>query len=171
MTAWDASTLAPEHRSTLTLHGAAAVLAGMLGGMAFLFNILRFIEIFPFVPRIHKRLPGTEAAWRAAHTGPIMNGMLALAIGAAGPRIRLGPTAQRRLVTTLLVTVWGNTLGYNAAAVGGERGLQVRGGRLNKVAYFSFLSAALSVFVAMSLVLKGVANGRKQAEDDEPLTD
>ena len=162
MTEAQATPLAPRYRSLLALHGASAVLVGLLGGMAFVFNILRFIEIFPFVPRIEKRVPGTEAAWRAAHTGPIMNGMLAMGVGASGSMIELSPRAQRGLVASLIVTLWGNVVGYNAAAVGGERGLTPRGGRLNNVAYFSFLVAAGSVLIAVPLVIVGVLRHRRR---------
>jgi hypothetical protein len=94
MTEAQATPLAPRYRSLLALHGASAVLAGLLGGVGFVFNILRFIEVFPFVPRIEKRVPGTEAAWRAAHTGPIMNGMLAMGVGV--PRWPAPPRELRR---------------------------------------------------------------------------
>lgn len=164
MTDAEPTALTPQHRSLLALHGAAGVLAGLLGGMAFVFNILRFIEIFPFVPRIQKQVPGTEAAWRAAHTGPIMNGMLAMGVAASGSMIELTPRAQRGLVSALIVTLWGNVVGYNAAAIGGERGLAPHGGRLNNLAYFSFLGAALSALVALPLVIVGVRRHRR----DEP---
>ena len=163
MTDAEAGPLAPHHRSLLILHGVSAVLVGVLGGIGSVFNILRFIEIFPFVPRIDKRVPGTEAAWRAAHTGPIMNGMLAMGVSAAGPMIELSPRAQRGLVASLIATLWGNVVGYNAAAVGGERGLTPRGGRLNNVAYFSFLIAAIGVLVALPLTIAGVRRHRRDA--------
>lgn len=163
MTDAEAGPLAPAHRSLLVLHGLSAVLAGVLGGVGFVFNILRYVEIFPFVPRIDKRVPGREAAWRAAHTGPIANGLLAIGVGAAGSMIKLGPRAQRGLVASLIVTLWGNVVGYNAAAVGGERGLTPRGGRLNNVAYFSFLIAAIGVLVALPLTIAGVRRHRRDA--------
>jgi styrene-oxide isomerase len=137
------------------------VLVGLLGGMAFLFNILRFIEIFPLVPRIQKQVPGTEAAWRAAHTGPIMNGMLAIGVGTSGSMIELTPRAQRGLVAAMIVTLWGNVVGYNAAAIGGQRGLTPRGDRLNNVAYFSFLAAAISALVAVPLMIIGLRRHRR----------
>ena len=153
--------LAPQHRSLLALHGAAGVLVGLLGGLGFLFNILRFIEIFPFVPRIQKQVPGTEAAWRAAHTGPIMNGVLAIGVGASGSMIELSPRVQRRLVAAVILMVWGNVVGYNAAAMGGERGLTPRGGPLNNVAYFSFLTAGISALVAVPLMIIGLRRHRR----------
>ena len=76
MTDADARPLESRYRAQLTQHGLLASLTGMLGGMGFLFNILQFIEILPLIPKIDKKVPGTEPAWRAAHTGPIMNGML-----------------------------------------------------------------------------------------------
>jgi styrene-oxide isomerase len=161
MTDAEPTPLAARHRSLLALHGAAGVLVGLLGGLAFLFNILRFIEIFPFGPRIQKQVPGTEAAWRAAHTGPIMNGMLAIGVSASGSMIELTPRAQRGLVAAMIVTLWGNVVGYNAAAIGGQRGLTPGGDRLNNVAYFSFLAAAISALVAVPLMIIGLRRHRR----------
>lgn len=157
----DASPLAPRHRSTLALHGVSATLVGMLGGLGFLFNILKYVEIVPFVPRIDVKVPGSEPAWRAAHTGPIMNGMLAMGVAATGSMVELSPQAQRGLVATMLITIWANTVGYNAAAVAGERGLTPRGNALNNVAYVSFLSAALSILVSLPLTILGVRRHRR----------
>ena len=82
-------------------------------------------------------------------------------VASVGPMVELGPKAQRGLVVTMLVTVWANTVGYNAAAVGGERGLTHRGGPLNNVAYVSFLSAAGSVLVSLALTLVGLNRHRR----------
>lgn len=161
----------PRLRSLLALNGTFGVLAGLVGGIAFTFNILRFIEIFPLVPRRNVRIPGTEAAWRAVHTGSIMNGLLTMAVAAIGSLIRLGPRGQRGLVASLLVTLWGNVIGYNAAALGGERGLRFAGGRLNRVAYLSFLSAVIAVFVAIPLVITGLVRGRRDGRTPVAPTD
>ena len=64
MTSNDPTPLAPRYRSLLALHGVWATVVGMLGGLGFLFNILRYIEVVPFVPRIDKQVPGSEPAWR-----------------------------------------------------------------------------------------------------------
>jgi hypothetical protein len=81
--------------------------------------------------------------------------------------IKLSPQAQRGLVVTMLVTVWCNTIGYNAAAVGGERGLTPRGGPLNNIAYVNFLAAAGSVLVSIPLVIIGV---RRHHQEDAAAT-
>jgi hypothetical protein len=138
--------------------------------MAFGFNILKAVEIFPFVPRRNVRVPGTEAAWRAVHTGSIMNGLLAISTAAIGPMIRLGPRAQRGLVASLVVTVWGNVIGYNAAALSGDRGLRFAGRRLNRVAYCSFLSAAVAVFLAIPLVIVGLLRHRREQTNTAGLS-
>lgn len=159
----DPSPLARRHRSTLALHGFWTTLVGMLGGLGFLFNILKYVEVFPFVPRIDVEVPGSEPAWRAAHTGPILNGMLAMGVAATGSMVELSPRAQRGLVATMLITIWANTVGYNAAAVAGERGLSHRGNTLNQVAYVSFLSAAISVMVALPMTILGLGRHRRGA--------
>lgn len=161
MTTAASTGLAPKVRSTLALHGALGILAGLLGGVVYLFNILGFVEIFPLVPRLDVKMPGSEAAWRGVHTGTIMNGLLAIAVAAIGPLIHLGARAQRILLVTIVITVWGNTIGYFTAAVGGERGLAVGGGLGNMVAYIGFLLAALAILIAIPIVVAGVLRGRR----------
>lgn len=148
--------LAPEVRTKLTMHGLGGVLAGTVGGLSFLFNILKFIEIFPFVPRINYEIKGSETSWRATHTGPIMNGLMLMAIASAGDRIDLKPGEQQALTLALVVTMWGNTVGYNTAALGGQRGLAPHGHAMNNFTFFSFLTAALAVLFAVPLALLGI---------------
>lgn len=76
--------LTPRVRSLLALNGLLGILAGLLGGMVFVFSILGFLELFPVLPRIDTTVPGSETAWRAVHTGSILNGVMLIAIVAAG---------------------------------------------------------------------------------------
>jgi hypothetical protein len=146
----------PRTRAILALNGMLGILAGLLGGFAFTFSILGFIEIFPFLPRIDTTVPGTEAAWRAVHSGSIMNGLLLIALAAVGQLIRLGTRGQRVLLWTAVITVWGNIVGYYTAAIGGDRGLQFGIDWENTLAYFSFAAAAIAVLIAVGLAITGI---------------
>lgn len=161
MTAAAPGALAPKVRSLLALNGALVILAGLLGGLAYLFQILGYVEIFPVLPRIDATVPGTEAAWKNVHSGTIMNGLLAIGIAGIGSLIHLGARGQQILLGAVSTTIWGNTLGYLVAAPGGERGLNFGGGAGNIIAYFSFLTAALAVLIAVPMVVAGVLKGRK----------
>lgn len=57
-----------------------------------------------------------------------MNGLLDIAVAAIGSLIHLGDRAQRVLLISVVVTVWGNVIGYFAAAVSGERRLHFGAG-------------------------------------------
>lgn len=161
MTTAEPGPLAPGVRSTLALNGTLVILTGLLGGLVYVFHILGYIEIFPVVPRIDATMPGTERAWSNVHTGTIMNGLLAIGIAGIGSFVHLGARGQQVLVGAVATTVWGNTAGYFVAAVGGERGLYFGGGAGNIITYFSFLTAAVAVLIAVPLVLAGLLRWRR----------
>lgn len=161
--------LTPRVRSLLALNGLLGILAGLLGGMVFVFSILGFLELFPVLPRIDTTVPGSEAAWRAVHTGSILNGVMLIAIAAIGGLVRLGPRGQRVLVWSAGITVWGNVIGYFTAAIGEGRGLQFGIGFANTLAYFAFLIAAVAVFGAVGLAITGIVRELRAQRGSQPI--
>jgi len=63
---------------TMVGHGCIGIFLGLLMGYGLIFSVLERIEIWPFLS-IDGQIPGSIGAWRAAHTGPIMNGLLCIA--------------------------------------------------------------------------------------------
>lgn len=147
-------------RASLAWHGLAVMLAGLLGGALHAVVVIGHLELWPLLGRVDWTPSGDAAAWSRTHTGPLMNGLLALGVAGVGRLIALDATPARVLHGCLLVTLWGNTVGYFLAALGGGRGLQFGGSTANTVTYFIFATAALAVLVALALALLGLRRHR-----------
>lgn len=157
-----AKEISQQWRSLIALHGLLLFIVGLLAGVFFTFSILGFIEIWPVLPRIDSAVPGDERAWMRAHTGTLMNGMALLVFAGIGGLIKLGEKGQQWLAISLLVTGWGNTLGYHTAAIFGDRGLSFGGSLANSVTYLAFLTAVIAVVIVVALSVRGVLNTRRE---------
>jgi len=129
-------------RSSLVGHGLAVILLGLLIG-------------FPYALVISGTLVGSERAWRMAHLEGVLNGLLLVAIGAAGGSIALDARRAKWVQWALIVTAYGNVFGAAFGAMTGERGLAFAGPAANLVVYFSFLVAVVAVLFAVALAMAG----------------
>lgn len=152
--------LSDATRTSLAWHGLAVMLVGLLGGALHAVAVIGHLELWPLLGRVEWTPAGDAAAWSRTHTGPLVNGLLALGVAGVGRLIALDGVPARVLHGCLLVTLWGNTVGYFLAALGGGRGLQFGGSPANNVTYLIFATAALAVFVALALALLGLRRHR-----------
>ena len=129
-------------RATLIGHGLAVILLGLLLG-------------FPYALVIQGSLAGSERAWRMAHLEGVLNGLLLIAVGAAGKSIALGPRAAAWLRRALIVTAYGNLAGAALGAASGERGLAPAGPAANLVVYLLFLAAVVAVLGGLGIAAIG----------------
>ena len=69
-------------------------------------------------------------------------------------------SAKRIISWLLIITAWGNTIGYNVAAFSGSRGLTYLDtahgfGLVNKFIFFSFMVAVITILVALIFIIIG----------------
>jgi len=129
-------------RSTLVGHGLAVILLGLLLG-------------FPYALVIQGSLAGSERAWRMAHLEGVLNGLMLVAVGAAGDSIALSARAALWLRRALIVTAYGNLLGAALGAASGERGLAPAGPAENLAVYLLFMAAVVAVLGGLLLAALG----------------
>lgn len=129
-------------RSRMIFHGALVILLGLLAG-------------FPFALVLTGDLAGSGRAWKMAHLEGVLNGLLVIAVAAAGGRIRLAPRQQALMATSFIITAWGNLVASVIAALFGVRGLAPRGPAANLVVYAIFMVAVVVVLVGLGLLAKG----------------
>ena len=134
--------LAPRLQSSLVGHGLAVVVLGLLVG-------------FPYASVISGGMAGSERAWRMAHLEGVLNGLLLVAIGAAGDSIALAPGRAKWLHRALVITAYGNVAGAVLGAATGERGLSPAGPLANFLVFALFSAAIVAVFVALGLAAAG----------------
>lgn len=148
-------------RVSLAWHGLLVMLVGLLGGGLHAAAVIGHLELWPLVGRIEWLPPGNAEAWSRTHTGPLMNGLLALGLAGVGRYIALSARQERVLHACLLLTLWGNTAGYFIAALSGGRGLQFGASAANSATYLIFATAALAVLIALLLALLGLHRHRQ----------
>jgi hypothetical protein len=142
--------LSSRLRGWLVGHGLAVVALGLLIG-------------FPYAMVISGGLAGSERAWRMAHLEGVLNGLLLVAIGAAGDSIALSPRRAKWLAWALVATAYGNVAGAALGAATGERGLAPAGPLANFLVFALFTVAIVAVFVGLGLAAAGafrVARGK-----------
>jgi len=144
-----------RQEAILVSHGALVFLLGMAAGFPFAFEILQRIDVWPIPGSIAVDMPGDVRGWRMAHLEGALNGTLLIAIGAFGRRLTLSAGQARWLVTSLLVTAWGNILASWIAPLTETRGLAFSGLNWNGVVYLLFIAAVVGVIAAMVLVFIG----------------
>jgi hypothetical protein len=134
--------LEPRLRKSLVGHGVVVILLGLLIG-------------FPYALVVTGSLPGAERAWRMAHLEGVLNGLMLVAIGAAGDAIALSARQARWLERSLIAAAYGNVAGATLGAVAGERGLAPEGPLANFAVYALFMVAVVAVLVGLALAAIG----------------
>jgi hypothetical protein len=151
----DLQQLSPAAQAQMFRHAAVLFGLGLVFGLIFTFEVIGHVAIWPLVPEWAFDVPGEEAAWRRTHLGALMNALAVMGFAAAGPVLQLGARARRWYVVMVLVTAWGNTLGFLTGALFGVRGLAFGGDWANSLNYLFFLVAALTAFVQCGLLWRG----------------
>lgn len=152
-----------ERRQALMIaHGTLVLLVGFLVGYGFLFNLIGEVTLWPIPGSLHVQLPGSAERWRAAHTGNILNGLMAIAIGLCLPRLRLSAGVERFVTWGIIAGIWGNVGFYLLSALGAAgRGLTFGpnkfggGDALSILAFLVGYPGAFVVPVAALLVARG----------------
>lgn len=163
-----------RQRALMIGHGALMIFAGLLAGFAFLFDLIGEMTLWPIPGSITVDLPGDTRAWRAAHTGNIMNGLMIIGVGLALPLLRLSARARPFVVWGLVLTVWGNFGFYLLSALGASgRGLSFgpnRFGGGDALSVLAFLVGYPGAFVApivLLLVARGAFREARAARAEE----
>jgi hypothetical protein len=126
----------------LVAHGVIVIVLGLLAG-------------FPFAFVITGGLQGDLRAWRMAHMEGVLNGLMMIALGAAGGLVALGPAEGRWLWAGLLVAGYGNIIASVIGATYGVRGLAFEPPVSNIVVFLLFTAAIVGVFVSLWLACAG----------------
>lgn len=160
------TSMTPKQRSGLVFHGLIVIFLGFIGGMGWVIVLGDYLQLWP-LPPIELSLPDQKELWRNAHTGPITNGILALALAAVSPFIHLNKKMNTALYSAIIIMIWFNTMGYSVAPYTTNRGLNSSGGIINALCYFPFYIAALSALFAVGVGIFGSYTALKNSPPNE----
>ena len=156
----------------LILHAIIGMTVGLTAGVFYIFALTNGFFILGSIG-IGFDLPGRVEAWRAAHLGGILNGMLALGFAFVLSRLELTPAARSRVGKCLLVTVYGNLAFYLFALGAPNRGLSLgdnlhgEGNLMGILSYVGGVAAMIAIYIAVYTV--GMAAYRKLSGASAPV--
>lgn len=152
--------LPSSSRARIVQHAAILFLLGLVAGLIFTFEAIGHVAAWPLLPVIDFDFPGTADTWRRSHLGLLMNAIAMLAFAAAAGQIRIGERGAQWFTISVLVTGWGNSLGFLTGTLFGVRGLEFGGALANSANYLFFLVAAVTGFIQAGIAIRGAANAR-----------
>lgn len=144
--------MARSLRAWLVAHGLVVVMLGLAAG-------------FPYAMVVTGSLAGEERAWRMAHLEGLLNGLLMVAVAAAGGSLRLSAGAQRWLLRSLALAGYGNVVAATLGAGFGVRGLELAGPASNAVVFLLFMAAIVGVVSGVAIALVGALRSARAGGD------
>ena len=146
-----------EYQYLGILHGALTIFLGLLGGIGLTFAVIGEVSIWPFFSS-QSTMPGEISLWRAAHTGPIMNGVLCIAFSLCFTLIASKVKYARNVVYAMIFTCWANNMFYFFRIFSVNRGLSMEtekygsGGFLDFISYIPpLLAIPVTIYATMLL--------------------
>ena len=147
-----------SHR--LIKHGIVAMIVALLGGFMLTFSMLGGISLSPLPIFFGYEMPGTAQGWRILHLGMLMNGMMALLLGAVMRWLAVSDQQASRVAWGVIIAVWGNFCFYFFSMFGYNHGLTLGGNRLGEgnwagaMAFIPAIIGAVTLLVALFILLR-----------------
>jgi len=147
----------------LLKNGLAAMLVALVGGFALTFFMIGGLSLPPTSIVLPLHLPGTLQGWRAVHTGTMLNGVMAVAIALAMPRLILSEFQARLVAYGTITAIWGNTCFYVMSQFAPNHGLTLQGNTLGPaslagtLAFLPAFAGAITLIAALITLLRAKA--------------
>ena len=137
-------------------NGILMIFAALLGGLGLWITLLGGVEIYPgHIIDLH--LPGSVEGWQKAHSGPILNGLMVIAVAWGLPLAGLTGKTSRLAGWIVILDGWSNTAFYILSNFSPNRGLAFGDSRLGPADIFSCLALAPAyVFGVLTMVALAV---------------
>jgi hypothetical protein len=130
-----------SQRRMMMGNGALMIFSALVGGLGLWMFLLGGFELIPGYV-LEFQLPGTADGWRRAHTGPVMNGLMVIAIAFGLPLINITEQTAKILGWIIMLDGWSNVGFYFFGNFATNRGLAFGASRLGPSDIFSFLALA-----------------------------
>lgn len=146
-------------RNRMLGNGVLMIFAALIGGLGLWMFLLG--GIFP-LPGVHWQfqLPGSAEGWARAHSGPVMNGLMVIAVAFILPLLSFTPRQARLWGWIVVLDGWSNTGFYFFGNWAPNRGLSFGPNKWGEANIFSFLALApaylFGVLVMVALFMIGL---------------
>ena len=147
--------LTKKQRATMSFHSILVITIGATAGFAWLISLAGYLQFWP-LPAMDISVPDEREAWRNAHMGPIVHGMLMILIASISSLLLLTKKESVVMVVASLIEVWGNAIGFQTAPFTSNRGLTPTGPFIDALSYGTFYAAVVAAFVVLYLAGVGL---------------
>lgn len=129
-------------RKMMLGNGVLMIFAALVGGLGLWMFLIG--GLIPILPGVHWdfQLPGTAEGWARAHTGPVMNGLMVIAVAFILPLLSFTPKWARIWGLIVVLDGWSNTGFYFFGNFAPNRGLNFTANRFGEANVFSVLALA-----------------------------
>lgn len=137
---------------TMYGHGVLMIACTLLFGVGYWMKLVGGFEVIPnFI--WHFELPGTVDGWKRAHTGPVANGLMVIAVGVAAIYMSFTEKWAKRLAWIVILDGWGNVIFYFFGNFAPSRGLSFGPNQLGESNIFGIIALAPAyVFGVLNLI-------------------
>ena len=149
-------------------HGVLIMLATLIGGVGYWMFIVGGFEIFPG-HIIEFSMPGSEAGWKQAHTGPVMNGLMVIGVALVLPALDFKESTAKLLGWLIVADGWANVLFYYAGNFSPNRALAFSESRLGPADLWSVIGLApaaifglIAIFAMAIIGWRAIGGGRNE---------
>ena len=154
--------LSKKQRATMGFHAMLVIIIGATAGFAWLISLAGYLQFWP-LPALDITVPDEREAWRNAHMGPIIHGMLVALIASMSSLLRLTKKESSIMVIASLIEIWGNVSGFQSAPFTTDRGLTPTGPFIDAFSYGTFYIAVVAAFVILYLAAVGCYRTMREA--------
>lgn len=112
----------PRLRDIMAGNGVLMIFAALVGGLGLWMYVLGGFELLPGV-FLEFQLPGSERGWTAAHTGPVMNGLMVIAVAFVMPQLSFSQKWGQIWGWIVMLDGWSNVGFYFFSNFSPNRGL------------------------------------------------
>ncbi|QQD17430.1 hypothetical protein I6N98_13795 [Spongiibacter nanhainus] len=141
-------------------HGALMMCSALLFGVFYWMSIVGGFEIIPGYI-LEFDMPGTPEGWKKAHSGPMLNGMMVIAIAVVLPHLDFAAKKAKLLGAIIILDGWSNVGFYFFGNLSDNRALAFADSHLGEGGVFSFLGLApaylFGVLALWALAVIGLA--------------
>ena len=136
------------------------MIVALLGGFMLTFSMLGGISLSPLPFFFGMEFPGTVQGWRVVHLGMLMNGMMAILLGAVMRYLAVSGQQASRVSWGVIIAVWGNFCFYLFSMFGYNHGLSLGSNRLGEgnwagaMAFVPALIGAVTLLVALFILIR-----------------
>jgi len=147
-------------RDLMAGNGVLMIFMSLVGGLGLWMFILGGFELIPGT-FLHFQLPGSEAGWNRTHTGPVMNGLMVIAVALVLPLLDFSEKWGKIWGWIVMLDGWSNVGFYFFSNFSPNRGLAFGRTPIGDSNVFSTLALAPAYLFGVLAMVALVAIGRQ----------